>query len=135
VKSIRFKEGTELATDLVVMAVGIRPNIELAEQAGIYTERGIIVNDTLQTYDPSIYAVGECVSHRGTNYGLVAPLFEQAKVAANHLAQFGIGCDAGSCTASKVDVTVTAVFSAGDFTGKVVTEAITLADHVGGVYK
>src|SRR5690606_7950616 len=60
---IRFKDGSELATDLVVMAAGIRPNTDLAEASGIYTHRGIVVNDTLQSYDPSIYAVGECVSH------------------------------------------------------------------------
>ncbi|MFX7879251.1 FAD-dependent oxidoreductase, partial [Acinetobacter baumannii] len=77
--------------DLVVMAAGIRPNTTLAESAGIHCNRGIVVNDTLQTYDPKIYAVGECVNHRGIAYGLVAPLFEQAKVCANHLAQYGIG--------------------------------------------
>ncbi|SHH73048.1 nitrite reductase large subunit NirB [Pollutimonas bauzanensis] len=135
VKAIRFKDGTELATDLVVMAVGIRPNTDLAERAGIYTERGIIVNDTLQTYDPSIYAVGECVSHRGMAYGLVAPLFEQAKVAANHLAFHGIGRYSGSTISTKLKVTGIDVFSAGDFTGNADTEAITLADPVGGVYK
>ncbi len=135
VKAIRFKDGSELPTDLVVMAVGIRPNTGLAEQAGIYTERGIIVNDTLQTYDPSIYAVGECVSHRGMAYGLVAPLFEQAKVAANHLAFHGIGRYSGSTISTKLKVTGIDVFSAGDFTGNADTEAITLADPVGGVYK
>ncbi|HEY9572811.1 MAG TPA: nitrite reductase large subunit NirB [Pusillimonas sp.] len=132
---IRFKDGSELATDIVVMAVGIRPNTDLAEAAGIYTDRGIVVNDTLQTYDPSIYAVGECVSHRGMAYGLVAPLFEQAKVAANHLAQFGIGRYAGSTTSTKLKVTGIDVFSAGEFMGGGDTEAITLADPVGGVYK
>ncbi|MGB6105090.1 MAG: nitrite reductase large subunit NirB [Pusillimonas sp.] len=132
---IRFKDGTELATDLVVMAVGIRPNTDLAEAAGIYTHRGIVVNDTLQTYDPSIYAVGECVSHRGTAYGLVAPLFEQARVAANHLAFHGIGRYAGSTTSTKLKVTGIDVFSAGEFIGGPNTEAITLADPVGGVYK
>src|SRR5690606_30889807 len=132
---IRFKDGSELATDLVVMAVGIRPNTDLAEASGIYTSRGIVVNDTLQTYDPSIYAVGECVSHRGTAYGLVAPLFEQAKVAANHLAFYGIGQYAGSTTSTKLKVTGIDVFSAGDFVGGDQTEAITLADPQGGVYK
>jgi nitrite reductase (NADH) large subunit len=135
VSGLRFKDGSELATDLVVMAVGIRPNTELAEQAGIYTDRGIVVNDTLQTYDPSIYAVGECVSHRGIAYGLVAPLFEQAKVAANHLAFHGIGRYAGSATSTKLKVTGIDVFSAGDFNEGDGTEAITLADPVGGVYK
>ncbi len=132
---IRFKDGGELATDLVVMAVGIRPNTDLADAAGIYTDRGIVVNDTLQTYDPSIYAVGECVSHRGMAYGLVAPLFEQAKVAANHLALHGIGRYAGSTTSTKLKVTGIDVFSAGEFMGGADTEAITLADPTGGVYK
>lgn len=135
VRAIRFKDGSEHATDLVVMAVGIRPNTDLAEKAGIHTERGIIVNDTLQTYDPSIYAVGECVSHRGMAYGLVAPLFEQAKVAANHLAFHGIGRYSGSAISTKLKVTGIDVFSAGDFIGNAGTQAITLADSVGGIYK
>ena len=95
VRAVRFKDGLEIPTDLVVMAVGIRPNIDLAKKVGIYCERGIVVNDTMQTYDPKVYAVGECVSHRGIAYGLVAPLFEQAKVAANHLAGYGIGSYTG----------------------------------------
>ena len=135
VRAIRFANGRELAADLVVMAVGIRPNTELAEQAGIHTDRGILVNDTLQTYDPRIYAVGECVSHRGTAYGLVAPLFEQARVAANHLAQHGIARYPGSVTSTKLKVTGIDVFSAGDYTGGTDTEAITLSDPIGGVYK
>ncbi|MCW8854758.1 MAG: FAD-dependent oxidoreductase, partial [Gammaproteobacteria bacterium] len=91
VQGVRFEDGSELAADIVVMAVGIRPNIELAKQVGLHCERGIVVNDTLQTFDPKIYAVGECVQHRGVAYGLVAPLFEMAKVCANHLAGYGIG--------------------------------------------
>jgi len=87
VRAVRFKDGLEIPTDLVVMAVGIRPNFELAKRIGIYCERGIVVNDTMQTYDPRVYAVGECVQHRGQCYGLVAPLWEQAKVCANHLAR------------------------------------------------
>ncbi len=96
---------------------------------------GIVVNDTLQTYDPKIYAVGECAAHRGTAYGLVAPLFEQAKVCANHLAQFGIGRYAGSVTSTKLKVTGIDVFSAGNFTGGENTEEIVLSDPAGGVYK
>ncbi|OOY41392.1 nitrite reductase large subunit, partial [Solemya velum gill symbiont] len=91
VTGLRFKNGEEIDTDLVVMAVGIKPNFTLAQESGLHCERGIVVNDTMQTFDPNIYAVGECVQHRGTTYGLVAPLFEQAKVAANHLAEYGIG--------------------------------------------
>ena len=132
---IRFKDGEAIPADLVVMAVGIRPNTTLAESAGIHTVRGIVVNDTLQTYDPKIYAVGECAAHRGTAYGLVAPLFEQAKVCANHLAQFGIGRYTGSVTSTKLKVTGIDVFSAGDFTGNDKTEEIVLSDPSGGVYK
>ena len=99
VMAIQFKDGTEIPADLVVMAVGIRPNTELAEKMRLHCNRGIVVNDTMQTVtDARIYSVGECAAHRGIAYGLVAPLFEQAKVAANHLAQFGIGRYTGSLT-------------------------------------
>lgn len=135
VRALRFQDGSEHAADLVVMAVGIRPNTDLAEKSGVYTERGIIVNDCLQTYDPSIYAVGECVSHRGMAYGLVAPLFEQAKVAANHLAFHGIGRYSGSTLSTKLKVTGIDLFSAGDFIGGAGTEAITLVDPISGIYK
>ena len=81
VKSIKFKDGSEVATDLVVMAVGIRPNTQLAESMRLHCNKGIVVNDTMQTVtDARIYSVGECAAHRGIAYGLVAPLFEQAKV-------------------------------------------------------
>ncbi|OGA32618.1 MAG: nitrite reductase large subunit [Betaproteobacteria bacterium RIFCSPLOWO2_12_FULL_62_13b] len=135
VKAVRFKDGSELAADLVVMAVGIRPNTELAESAGLYCKRGIVVNDTMQTYDPKIYAVGECVAHRGVAYGLVAPLFEMGKVCANHLAHFGIGRYQGSVLSTKLKVTGIDLFSAGDFIGGDQTEDIVLHDAVGGVYK
>ncbi|MGB5306611.1 MAG: FAD-dependent oxidoreductase, partial [Gammaproteobacteria bacterium] len=85
VQGIRFKDGSKVTADLVVMGVGIVPNIELAKNAGLHCERGIVVNDVMQTFDPRIYAVGECAQHRGIAYGLVAPLFEQGKVAANQL--------------------------------------------------
>ena len=135
VTSIRFKDGTEIPADLVVMAVGIRPNTGLAEAAGLHCERGVVVNDTMQTYDPRIYAVGECVSHRGVAYGLVAPLFEQAKVCANHLAQFGISRYTGSVTSTKLKVTGIDLFSAGDFIGGADAEEIVLSDPSAGVYK
>ena len=121
--------------DLVVMAAGIRPNTALAESAGIHCDRGISVNDTMQTYDPRIYAVGECANHRGIAYGLVAPLFEQAKVCANHLAMYGIGSYKGSVTSTKLKVTGIDVFSAGDFSGGEGTEDIVLNDPGAGVYK
>ena len=135
VQAIRFNDGLEVPAQLVVMAVGIRPNTALAEASGIHCSRGIVVNDTMQTYDPRIYAVGECVNHRGTAYGLVAPLFEMAKVAANHLASFGIGRYQGSVTSTKLKVTGIDLFSAGEFMGGEGTEEIVLSDPIGGVYK
>jgi nitrite reductase (NADH) large subunit len=135
VAAVRFKGGMQIPADLVVMAAGIRPNYALAEASGIYCNRGVVVNDTMQTYDPKIYAVGECVSHRGIAYGLVAPLFEQAKVAANHLAGYGIGRYTGSVTSTKLKVTGIDLFSAGNFMGGEGTEEIVLNDPYGGVYK
>jgi nitrite reductase (NADH) large subunit len=117
------------------MAVGIKPNDELARSAGLYCTRGVVVNDTMQTYDPRIYAVGECASHRGIAYGLVAPLFEMGKVCANHLLSMGIGRYEGSVTSTKLKVTGVELFSAGSFQGSAETEEIVLHDPVGGVYK
>jgi nitrite reductase (NADH) large subunit len=136
VKAIRFKDGLELPADLVVMAVGIRPNTALAEAMRLHVNKGIVVSDTLQTVtDPRIYAVGECAAHRGIAYGLVAPLFEQGKVLATHLAEFGIGRYTGSLTSTKLKVTGIDLFSAGNFTGGANTEEIVMSDPAGGVYK
>jgi nitrite reductase (NADH) large subunit len=134
-QGVVLEDGRELTADLVVMAVGIRPNIELAKKTGLYCERGIVVSDTMQSYDPSIYAVGECVQHRGQTYGLVAPLFEQAKVCANHLAHYGIARYEGSITSTKLKVTGIDLFSAGDFSGDDSTEEIVLQDAGRGMYK
>ncbi|MHB0920190.1 MAG: nitrite reductase large subunit NirB [Thiomonas delicata] len=136
VRAVQFKDGSEIPADLVVMAAGIRPNTELAEKAGIYCKRGIVVTDTMQTVtDPRIYALGECAAHRGVAYGLVAPLFEQGKVAANHLAQFGIGRYTGSAVSTKLKVTGIDLFSAGEFMGGEGCEDIVLSDPFSGVYK
>ncbi len=136
VTAIKFKDGTEVAADLVVMAVGIRPNTALAESMRLHCNKGIVVNDTMQTTtDARIYSVGECAAHRGIAYGLVAPLFEQAKVAANHLAQYGIGRYQGSLTSTKLKVTGIDLFSAGDFAGGEGTEELVMSDPYGGVYK
>lgn len=135
VTAVKFKNGEEIPADLVIMAVGIRPNMQLAQEAGIHCNKGIVVNDTMQTYDPRIYSIGECVEHRGNCYGLVAPLFEQAKVCATHLAQFGIGRYVGSQTSTKLKVTGIDLFSAGELEAKDGAEQITLHDPIGGVYK
>jgi nitrite reductase (NADH) large subunit len=136
VQAIRFKDGTEVPADLLVMAVGIRPNTALAESMRLHVDKGIVVSDTLQTItDARIYAVGECAAHRGIAYGLVAPLFEQGKVLATHLAEFGIGRYTGSLTSTKLKVTGIDLFSAGNFTGGEGTEEIVMSDPFGGVYK
>jgi len=135
VGSVEFSNGDLIPADLVVMAAGIRPATELAEKSGLPCHRGILVNDTMQTYDPRVYAIGECASHRGTAYGLVAPLFEQAKVCANHLARLGFATYKGSVTSTKLKVTGIDLFSAGDFMGGEGTETITLSDPISGIYK
>lgn len=135
VKAIRFDTGESLPADLVVMAVGIRPNTALAQKVGIYCERGIVVNDTLQTYDPSIYAVGECIQHRGELFGLVAPIWDQAKVCANHLAGYGIGMYRTKAVSTKLKVSGVDVFSAGNFLGENDSEQIVFQDPRRGVYK
>ena len=135
VRAVRFADGAEIPADLVVMAVGIAPNVTLARSAGIHCESGIVVNDTLQTYDPRIYAVGECVQHRQQLFGLVAPVFEQAKVCANHLAEYGIARYEGSMTSTKLKVTGIDLFSAGEFQGGAACEDLTYQDPARGVYK
>lgn len=136
VMAVQFKDGQEIPADLVVMAAGIRPNTALAESAGIHCSRGIVVSDTMQTVtDPRIYSVGECAAHRGIAYGLVAPLFEQGKVCATHLAQFGIGRYLGSQTSTKLKVTGIDLFSAGDFMGGEGFEEVVMSDPFAGVYK
>lgn len=140
VMAVQFKDGSEIPADLVVMAAGIRPNTELALKIGLHcgpqNRGGIVVTDTMQTItDPRIYAVGECAAHRGIAYGLVAPLFEQGKVCATHLAEFGIGRYTGSQTSTKLKVTGIDLFSAGNFMGGADCEEIVMSDPQGGVYK
>jgi nitrite reductase (NADH) large subunit len=135
VSAVRFDDGSEIHADLVVMAAGIRPNIELAKDAGLRCERGVVVDDAMLTYDPSIYAVGECVQHRNLTYGLVAPLWEQARVCAIHLAEKGVSYYRGSLTSTQLKVTGIDLFSAGDFTGGPNSEALVMKDTKRGIYK
>lgn len=135
VSAVQFEDGRELEADLVVMAAGIRPNMDLAKAAGLRCDRGVLVNDTMQTFDPSIYAVGECVQHRNSTYGLVAPLFEQANVCATHLAEFGIGRYTGSMVSTQLKVTGIDLFSAGDFLGGPTSESLVMRDPKRGIYK
>lgn len=129
------EDGGRLECDLFITAIGVRPNMALAQQAGIYCERGIVVNDTLQSYDPCIYAVGECIQHRGGTFGLVAPLFEQAKVCANHLSAHGAAEYVTLPTATKLKVTGINLFSVGDFQDDENSASLCFTDPALGIYK
>src|SRR5581483_4415847 len=135
VQGVRLKDGREIPADLVVMAVGIRPNGDLGKAAGLTVNRGIVVDDGMFTSDPAILAVGECVEHRGQSYGLVAPLYEMAKVAADQLAGVSEAAYQGSVTSTKLKVTGVDVFSAGSFANDKESEDIVFRDAARGIYK
>lgn len=135
VAAVRLEDGRELPADLVVMAVGIRPNTELAAAAGLSVGRGVSVDDAMVTSDPDILAVGECVEHDGVSYGLVAPLYDMAAVAAARLAGDRTATYRGSMTATKLKVTGIDLYSAGDFAEGEGREDIVLRDAARGVYK
>ncbi len=134
VAGVRLKDGTEIPADIVVMAVGIRPNVALAKSAGLEVGRGIVVDDHMATSDPAVLAVGECVEHRGACYGLVAPLWEMCRALADGLAAQPSGY-IGSVTSTKLKVSGIDLFSAGDFSGGDDCEDIVMRDAARGVYK
>ncbi|MFC3745637.1 nitrite reductase large subunit NirB [Paenibacillus sp. GCM10012306] len=115
VSGLRFSDGSELAADFVVMAVGIKPNVQLAKDSDLEVNRGIVVNDYLQTSAEGVYSVGECTEHRGVCYGLVAPLFEQGMVLAKHLCGVDTKPYEGSVVSTKLKISGVDVFSAGEF--------------------
>jgi nitrite reductase (NADH) large subunit len=133
--AVRFKDGSEIPADLVVMTAGVRPNIELAKSAGLHCDRAIIVDDTLQTYDPRIYAVGECVQHRSATFGLVAPIWDQARVCGAHLAGAGVRRYVQQTSPTRLKVTGVDLYSVGDFIGGEGSEDLVLRDARRGVYK
>ncbi|MCK5770990.1 nitrite reductase small subunit NirD [Algiphilus sp.] len=135
VERVELADGTSVPADLVVIAIGIRPNIALARDAGLACGRGVLVNDTLQTFDPRIYAVGECVEHRGSTYGLVAPLYEQAGICAGQLAGEGGKGYRGSVSGTQLKISGVKVYSAGDINGDEDTEDLVLHDPRRGLYK
>lgn len=134
VEAVELDNGAVIPADLVVMAVGIKPNGLLAKEAGLTVNRGIVVDDQMRTSDQDIFAVGECVEHRGMTYGLVAPLYEMAGVLAKTLAGEPAAYQ-GSVTATKLKVTGIDLFSAGDFAEAKDREEIVLRDASRGVYK
>lgn len=135
VTQVKLKDGTVLDADLVVFAVGIRPNMALAQSAGLRCNRGVLVNDTMQTFDPSIYAVGECIEHRGQTFGLVEPLWGQAFICASHLAEHGSLTFKSPTVPTQLKVSGCDVFSAGDFEPKDDFEDIVLNDEKRQIYK
>lgn len=134
VAGVRLKDGREIAADIVVMAVGIRPSVALAKAAGLEVERGIVVNDHMVTSDPAVMAVGECVQHRGACYGLVAPLWDMCRALADEATGAPSGY-AGSVTSTKLKVSGIDLFSAGDFSGSDGSEDIVMRDAARGIYK
>ena len=135
VESVELADGSILPADLVVMAVGIRPSTALAQEAGLTCNRGIVVDDGMATSDPAIYAVGECVEHRGALFGLVAPLWDQAKVAADRIGQVAETDYVPAISGTRLKVTGIDMFSAGDFTGDDRSEDIVFRDAARGVHK
>jgi nitrite reductase (NADH) large subunit len=134
VDGVELTDGRKIDADAVIFAAGIRPNIALARDAGIAVNRGIVVDDHLQTGAPDIFALGECAEHRGICYGLVEPAYEQARVLAGYLAG-APSAYSGSVVATNLKVSGVAVFSAGDFMGADGSEAIVLSDVRHGTYK
>ncbi|MBL0925733.1 MAG: NAD(P)/FAD-dependent oxidoreductase [Sphingomonadaceae bacterium] len=134
VEGVRLKDGREIPASIVVMAVGIRPNLTLAKDAGLATGRGIHVDDDMVTSDADIMAVGECVEHDGNVYGLVAPLWDMCRSLADGLTRES-NPYRGSVTSTKLKVSGIDVFSAGDFSGSEGCEDIVLRDATRGVYK
>lgn len=132
---LRLKDGRTLPADLVVVAIGIKPNIVLAREAGLTVRRGIVVDDAMATSDPKILAIGECAEHRGSTYGLVAPLWEQAAVAAAQLAGDPDSLYAGSLMATSLKVTGVELFSAGQIQAGGDCEEIIYADKDAGIYR
>jgi len=134
-EGISFVNGYRMEADMVVIAVGIRPNVELARAAGLNVNRGIVVNDYMETSDPAIFAVGECVEHRGVVYGLVAPLYEQGKVLASTITGNRGPRYEGSIAEARLKIMGVDVFSAGFVQDAAGVESVRYEDPSLGIYK
>lgn len=135
VTGLRFSDGTSVEADLVVMAVGIKANIQLAKEAGIDVNRGIVVNDFMETNVPNIYAVGECAEHRENVYGMVAPLYEQGKVLSETLHGKKENPYTGSVVGTQLKVSDIDLYSAGEIFDDPSTKAIKIHNEFDGIYK
>ncbi|MFB6462075.1 NAD(P)/FAD-dependent oxidoreductase [Bradyrhizobium tunisiense] len=134
VEAVELADGSRIEADAVIFAAGIKPSAALAKEAGIAVNRGIVVNDVMQTSSPDIFALGECAEHHGTCYGLVEPAYEQARVLARHLAGRPTSYQ-GSVVSTNLKVSGVSVFSAGDFMGGEGSESLVLTDRRRGTYK
>jgi nitrite reductase (NADH) large subunit len=135
VRAVQLEDGTEIPADLVVMAVGIRPNAKLAREAGLTVNRGIVVDPAMRTSDPDIFALGECAEAAGEVYGLVAPLYDMANVVAARLTGDATAVFKPATTATKLKVTGINLYSAGDFAEAKDREEIVLRDAARGNYR
>ena len=133
-EGVALENGEILEAGLVVVAAGIRPNVELGYKAGLHVNRGVVVNDYMETSDPDIFAVGECVEHRGTCYGLVAPLLEQGKVLAATITGNKGPTYTGTVLATKLKIMGVDVFSAGDWSEQH-ADPVRFEDRALGIYK
>jgi nitrite reductase (NADH) large subunit len=134
VEAVELADGSRIEADAVIFAAGIKPNVALAKEAGIAVNRGVVVNDVMQTSSSDIFALGECAEHRGTCYGLVEPAYEQARALARHLAGRPAAYQ-GSVVSTNLKVSGVSVFSAGDFMGGEGSESLVLTDRRRGTYK
>ena len=134
VEGVALSDDTCVEADLVVVAAGIRPNVELGYKAALNVNRGIVVNDYMETSDPDIFAVGECVEHRGVCYGLVAPLYDQGKVLAATITGNRGPTYTGTIQAAKLKIMGVDVFSAGDWSEQN-AEPVRFEDRALGIYK
>jgi nitrite reductase (NADH) large subunit len=135
VQEIQFTDGTSVETDMVVMSVGVRPNITLAKESGILINRGIVVNDFLETNISDIYAVGECVEHNGVVYGLVKPLYEQGQVLAKHICGLTEQGYKGSILSTSLKVPGVDLFSVGEFGENETTKSLKMLNEMDQIYK
>ncbi len=134
VEAVELADGRVIPADLVVCAVGVRPNTDLAKAAGLECKRGILIDDGMQTSDPNIFALGECAEHRGIAYGLVEPAYEQARALARGLAGDATAAYEGSILATNLKVSGVSLFSAGDFVGEG-KDALLYEDAGQNIYK
>ena len=135
VEGVELADGRTIRANLVVMAVGIKPNAALAKSAGLTVNRGIVVSDTMATSDPAIYAIGECAEVTGQVFGLVAPLYDMANVLAAQLTGAAHETFNATALATKLKVTGINLFSAGDFSPAPDRDEIVVRDADAGIYR